>query len=316
MIHRYEKKRTRAVVNRSGDRNCKAHEILYFDKGIFECIQWLNETKPTWHSRASRNENHTSESWDLNAGWDGAETLMRDGWSEGAAMIDAKLQAIMPATGRQARWGYDVRGGSVNVNRFLTGHPRSMRSRTKRTMGSAPVLHICVNIACSSAVNASHMANYGTALVGLIDRLENSNRRVHLDVMDVTYMENGQARFSTGWNVKKANEPVDLSAIAYSIAHPAALRRTVFAMNERMRPQHEEGGYGQPMGIDIIDVPDANEGMMLLNGIQHDYRRCNSERDALLFAIEQLNEAAVVAGHATLDDPLINVDDAMEIIAA
>jgi hypothetical protein len=48
---------------------------------------------------------------------------------------------------------------------------------------------------------------------------------------------------------------------------------------------------------------------LLIDGVGHSPRRCNNPKDALRFAIEQINKAAVLAGHATPDQPLIPEDE-------
>ena len=312
MIYRDEKRRLEGVYNRTSDFVSKRH-VLAFGDNINDVGDFLAKTPGKWSYR--QGENATAEdSWDLNAGYQGALTMAKEGWQEGVNMIDEALQAITPSTGREARWGYAQTGGSVSVGRYLTGHPKCMRNRRRRAYGSAPVLHIVVNTVASCMVEAKQMANYGAAIVGLIDRLENMGKRVHLDMAMVTRVE-GDTRLSVGWNVKRASEPVDLSQVAFAIAHPAAFRRIGFAMMERSPSELACPGYGFCCDIIPEDVPDYTEGTMLVDGVNHEYKRCNSPKDALRLAIEQLNKASVLAGHTTPDAPLINEDDWLSELA-
>jgi hypothetical protein len=183
-----------------------------------------------------------------------------------------------------------------------------MRSRTKRNMGSAPVLHLIVNVVASCQVRGEQMANYGAAITGLMDRLENSGRRIHLDCVMAIRASN-ESRLSMGWNVKKASEPVDLAEVAFSIAHPAASRRIGLAMMERCPSDTQHGAYGYSCDGLPCDVPDYTDGTMIIDGVSHEPRRCNSPKDALRYAIEQVNKAAVIAGHASIDQPLIDEEE-------
>jgi hypothetical protein len=302
MIYREEQRTLKGVHTRSTEFTTKRQCVIFGDN-LNDVENWLQSTPRKWSVKHSES-NGATQSWDLGAGYRGACRLAKDGWSEGANDLDARLQAIMPASGRTARWGYSVAGSSVNIGRFLTGNPRCMRSRSRRDMGSAPVFHIVVNVVASCAVRGEQMANYGTAIVGLIDRLENTGKRVALDVMSVT--KANDTRLATGWRVKAAGDHVDLGAIAFAIAHPAAFRRFGFAMMERSPNSAESHGYGRCADLIPEDVPDYTEGTMLLDGINHEPGRCNSTEDALRFAVEQLNKAAVIAGHSTIDDPLID----------
>jgi hypothetical protein len=269
--------------------------------------QWLRDTPKKWSSNASRDK-AAKDSWDLGIGYDGSLKTAHEGWSEGVELIDQALQAIIPSTGREARWGWGVTGGSVSVGRYLTGHPKTMRNRRKKQMGTAPVLHLIVNGVASCAIKAKQMMNYGAAIAGLIDRLENMGRRIHLDFVMVT-CANSTNRLSVGWNVKRASEPMDLSRVAFALAHPAAFRRIGFAMIERSPTEFRDYGYGYCADAQPLDVPDFTDGTMIVDGVMHEPNRCNTPKDALRLAIEQINKAAVVAGHATPEQPLIDEDD-------
>ena len=313
MIYRDEKRVVKGTVNRMGECETSRTVTIYGDS-LPDVERFLRETPKKWTYEQSR-ENEASKSWDLGVGYKGAEKLAKDGWSEGAADLDHRLQAIMPAASREARYGHSVYGSSVNIGRYLNGNPNNMRRRGKREAGSAPVFHIIVNAVATCMVNAQHFANYGTAIVGLIDRLEATGKRCMVDVVFCTLLPNdgkyGDVRGVVGWNVKQANEAVDLAAVAFSIGHPAAFRRIGFAMMERLPKGTEHSGYGQSLDVHESDVIDPTDGTMLLDGVNHETSRCSTPEGALKLAIEQLNKAAVKAGHATIDNPLIDETDAM-----
>jgi hypothetical protein len=316
MIYRDERARIHGIWNKTTKWTAERHVVIFEERGLSALTEWLRDNGAKWGASSSQNNsNPARQKWDLNAGYEGALKLARDGWAEGMDAMEQALQAIIPAVGHDARWGWSVTGGSPSVSRFLRGHPKNMRNRRKKAMGSAPVLHIAVNCAASCAVSATQMANYGAAIVGLIDRLETTGKRVHLDVVNVTCV-NGGVRLAHGWNVKLASEHVDLGAVAFSLAHPASFRRLGFAMMERSPADCETYGYGYAADLHIADVPEATEGTMLVDGVNHAPDRCNDVTDALRLAIEQVNKAAVIAGHSTPDCPLIDEEQAMEMLYA
>lgn len=307
MIYRDQKGvRIEGVYNRSMDFTSTRHIMAYADS-LADAVHWLKNSPTKWSTTHGK-DNGATDKWDLNAGYEGALTLARDGWHEGVEKIEFALNAIVPATDRAGRWGWSQTGGSVSVGRYLTGHPKCMKNRTKRQQGSAKVLHMIVNTVASCAVNGDQMANYGAAITGLIDRLENSGRRVHLDCVMAVKAKN-DIRMSVGWNVKTASEPVDLSEVAFSIAHPAAFRRIGFSMMEHCDRDTQTMGYGYCADGLPCDVPDYTDGTMIIDGVNHEPDRCNTPKDALRLAIEQINKAAVLAGHATPDTPLIEEED-------
>ena len=304
MIYRDEPCKIEGIWNKVNKFTSNRQIVIYGDS-LPDAVQFIESTGNKWGREDSKA--HNGDSWTLGADYAKALTLANEGWQEGVEMIDAALHAIIPAAGREARWGWGVAGGSVSVGRYLTGHPKAMRNRRKRASGSAPVLHIVLNAVASCAVNASQMANYGAAITGLVDRLENTGRRVHLDIVMVTKANN--IRLSVGWNIKRASESVDLSQIAFSLAHPAAFRRIGFAMMERSDKAALTSGYGYCADAKPCDVPDWEDGTMIIDGVNHAPSRCNDPKDALRLAIEQVNKAAVLAGHATPDSPLIPEDE-------
>ena len=307
MIYREEQRTIKGVWNKENPFTAK-HHVMMYGESVADVMHWLTQTPRKWSNNASSDAgNAKSKTWDLNAGWAGAETMAKDGWSEGAKDLDARLQTIMPSAGRQARWGYSPAGSSVMVGRFLAGHPNNMRTRRRKQAGSAPVYHIVINGNASCMVNGEQMKNFGCAMVGLIDRLENTGKRVMVDIMYA--LKEGEARYSCGWNVKKASEPVNLADLAFALAHPAAFRRIGFAMIERGPSRDANSGYGYCADICELDMPDPTPGLMLVDGINHEPGRCNTPGDALRLAVEQINKAAVIAGHATVEEPLI--DDEM-----
>lgn len=310
MIYRDEPCSIQGIFNRTG-KFTATRQILVFGESFEDVAQWLDQTPDKWGSAASGSEySGGGHSWSNGVDFKGAVTLGRDGWQEGVDKIDTALHAIIPAAGHEPRWGWGVTGGSVSIGRYLTGHPKSMRNRRKKAMGAAPVLHIVLNTVASCAVSGEQMINYGAAITGLIDRLENSGKRVHLDIVMTTAAGPGhKIRLCVGWNIKKASEHVDLSQVAFALAHPASFRRIGFAMMERTDKAAHSYGYGVCADAKPCDVPDWEDGTMIVDGINHAPSRCNDPKDALRLAIEQLNKAAVLAGHATPDHPLIAEDE-------
>lgn len=305
MLYRDERCRIDGTWNRTNKFTATRH-ILAFGESMGDVEQWLDTAPKLWDFKESEANHGTS--WTLGADMAKARQMCRDGWQEGVDMIDAALHAIIPAAGREARWGYGPSGSSVSIGRYITGHPNNMRTRRKRQSGAAPVLHIVINTSASCAVNGQQMANYGAAITGLVDRLENTGKRVHLDIVMVSKASNN-IRQSVGWNIKKASEHVDLAQVAFAIAHPACFRRIGFAMMERTHRDAQSACYGYSADAKPCDVPEWTDGTMIIDGVGHAPSRCNDPKDALRLAIEQVNKAAVLAGHATPDQPLIPEDE-------
>ena len=257
--------------------------VRQFDS-LPDLSRWIDSTPRAWDVRDSRNRAATRD-WDMGVGYDGALKLARDGWEEGIRNLHA-LSALVPNATRTTR-EYSVAGDFPDVPRYLAGDPYNMVKRGKQRVPK-PAMTIAVSICASANVDARAFANYGAAMVALIDRLESRNVRVELLAMFAT---NIRGKVSMSWTVKRAQDPTDLSALAFSLGHPAMLRRLGFAVIERSPRAWECSDYGYPAGIHRSDFVDLPDNALLIDGIGQGYR-CNTMADALKFAKEQINEAA------------------------
>lgn len=252
--------------------------IVRFADNLPDLEQWLQAKPRDWSIQCSRS-NKAEASWDRSVGYDGALRLAKTGWSEGAR--DILFSALeVPPVKAESDLRYDVAGDMPDVARFSAGDPLHMVSRRKQKINK-PVVHLVVNVVCSGAVGAKQFMTYGGALTALVDQIENTGRRVELDAISI--VECRGKRLLVGWKVKQAGDALDLSAIAYSVAHPAAFRRLMFAMYERTPRNCEDYGYGYPAPATqadcaAIDAPDA----LLLDGIGLSYGISTAETNKKL----------------------------------
>lgn len=254
--------------------------------GLADVQRWLRESPKTWRSNSSRE--YSSHEWTLGVSYDDALRLAERGWSEGAKDLSDRLAAHMPPRDKEDSWCYDVAGELPDIGRYLAGDPAHMR-RHGHPKGHRPILSLAVNIRLQCSVKASAMANYGAALVAVIDQLEHHGRRVELLVTFAT--EQNGARVSCGWTVKQAEDALDLAAVAFSVAHPAASRRIGFAMYEHCDvPQHS--GYGYTLVLKEEDLIDPLPGTYCLPGLNAATSRCHTLDDAIAFVRDQVNKAA------------------------
>lgn len=262
---------------------------LFFDSQI-EAADFLRDNPSRWRRTSTTSP---SQDWDFCAGNTGAEELARNGWSEGAKDLSDRLAVHMPERDHVDSWRYDVAGELPDIGRYLAGDPVHMK-RHGHPKGHKPIISIFINNWIVCFTKAHQMANYGAAMCAMIDQLENSGRRV--EVIAGTIAQSfalGKIMMSATWRVKAAEDPLDLGALAFAVAHPAASRRFGWRLWERTEAPTDTG-YGQGMGrvADEHDLIDPMPGTLMLNGIKMDGARCNTLDAALEFAAEQINNAA------------------------
>lgn len=256
---------------------------------LSDAVDWLRTTPRVW-STSSSEGHHNEMSWDMCLGWQGALRMAKDGWQEGATKLATNL-AVIPPNDIEPEWTYDVAGGVPDIGRFVAGEPEHMRDHG-HPLGRKPTVHLVINVICAGIVGATEFINYGTAMLSMIDQLENNGRSVEVDVVTVNSFT-GRGRGIFGWKVKRAGDHVNLADIAFSIGHPAAYRRFGFAMWERTPASWHSYGYGTCDKLTIADAAliDA-EDAFLLDGIGTSYGRCRTLEGALQLAAEQINKAA------------------------
>jgi hypothetical protein len=85
----------------------------------------------------------------------------------------------MPARDKEDSWRYDVAGELPDIGRFLAGDPAHMK-RHGHPKGHRPIISLAINVIANAMITAQQMANYGAALVTVVDQIENAGRRVDL----------------------------------------------------------------------------------------------------------------------------------------
>jgi hypothetical protein len=258
--------------------------------------RWLQTNERNW-SQTSSTKPRAGQSWDLGADWNDTLRMAHQGWPEGAELVRLAALSVMaqPSSERSAKWGWDVAGDLPDVGRFMAGRPDNMRRR-KADSGAKPIVTICVNQSVSGGTPASSFKNYGAALLATIDQIEHAGRRVEL--WSGTAGIFGKTHLSALTRIKGADEPVDLGALAFAIAHPVFYRRVGFGIMERTPRTMERGGYGSCADFtgptDLIDGPDD---ALMIDGLGHgSASRCSTVKGAVELACEQINEAAAKAG--------------------
>lgn len=260
---------------------------------LSDMVHWLDTTTSTWSHKSSQESGGAN--WNGTNSYGEALRLARDGWEEGVQELFA-LAATVP-NNRVTTKTYSVAGDCPDVGRAVSGDPFNMVRRGKLAKPKA-AMTIVAAVGGTSNVSVKEMANFGAALTALIDRLESRNVRVELMAHWGNTTWDGPKRgIGISWTVKRAQDALDLSSVAFSLGHAAMIRRLGFAAMERYRKVIP--GYGATRSsIDEALIVDIPEGALLINGVQGAPRgACASVPLALKFATDKINEAARKLGH-------------------
>lgn len=275
-----------AIVDTRDEHGLRTWRIQF--ENLDDVQSWIKATPRRWGVTSSERPSY-GQSWDLGCEFDQAMEFARTGWIDGVVDISGRLAMRPPHLTNDPKWRYDVAGELPDIGRFLAGDPAHMM-RHGHPKGHRPVITLATGANGSAGVTASQLRNYGAAMVAIIDQLESTGRRVEAYATFVS-SKFGQGRLAPVWRVKAAEDVVDLSALAFSLSHPAAFRRLGFAIYERSGFS-TWNDYGSSVTSTLEDLIDPAPNTLVISGLAGSGARCNTLEGAIEYAAEQINQAA------------------------
>jgi hypothetical protein len=220
--------------------------------------------KSTGRGHSSR-YNAPSNYWDLNAGFEGALELARQGWPEGHShvkKVSVELFDRISSSIERPYPVYDVEGSEIDVALYLDGEPECWQRMQERiTEGPGRrIIKVVYTVTSSCGVDGRVTLAKGAAMVALVELLEFAGHGVQIDVMDCS--RGWQMHSELRVRVKESDQPVDVSRVAFALAHPAVQRRLFFSVAEQQPDDVQVAigvgsNYGHP--ADVINPEDRGD---------------------------------------------------------
>lgn len=162
-----------------------------------------------------------------------AMKLFREGWSVEAQNLVIKLAEAEKKAQAQSvnRRCYDVAGGFVSVPRYIQGKPNCM-IRMKKQQIKQRVIDVYKSIDYSGATSADAIVNESVKAMQIIKRIESLGYRVNLYITMGTETTAGTYKTIVNVKLKAASEKLNVSKLAFPLAHPSMLRRLMFRFTE------------------------------------------------------------------------------------
>lgn len=247
------------------------------------------------------------ERWSGTRTMDEAIELARYGWEEGRQRLRQVVGrvAIDQLVGRRpiVESRLDFAGDEVDIGAYLHGEPEHMVDYQVRqdTHGKQAMMY--VNASMSSRVSSERIMQRGGALYAAIEALRTEGYSLGLTMVESTQNNSFSHYAEYQIPVVRPGEYLDIDTAAFCLAHPAFLRRGVFALNE-----HESNdlrysmgfmagqGYGEPIPM-VSDLPphsfliDQGEGLDL-----------RSDDDMQRFAQKVVDRTLETLGHGPASD--------------
>jgi hypothetical protein len=212
-------------------------KVRVIDMGTFKSVgafvgyvESINELMPSDAATYSSHKEGASARWDDNVGFHGAAAVVRDSWK---ACADAMQRAIAAQGNTRQNMGPSMRigfaGQRPNVALAAAGAAKHMWKRTDdRTvqLGQRPIVYVTMSLMRPAACNLEVTKNYAAALLGAIDAVESTGKRVELALEQRT-----APLCDFRIIVKKAGDAWNTRSVAAAM-HPAMSRRLGFRVME------------------------------------------------------------------------------------
>lgn len=259
----------------------------YQYESLSELGAFIAETPRKWRCRQSEDE-QASSYWDLGAGYAGAVKMAREGWLEGARKAEAALAIFVPKD-TAPDTVTDFYGHMPHVARYCAGAPDSMiRHAPQASAGGGKVLTLYVAVNANGGTSAEAMSNFGLGVAQYINELE-TVRRIRVELYGTATSDIMGWKVTQTWRIKSADQPLDLAVLAFSIGHPAMLRRLEFALCERCdAPQ--DSSYGHAGTTSLSDLIDPPSGAYVLNGMNRANTVARTPQLALEYVAGQIDK--------------------------
>lgn len=216
-------------------------EIVFEDLNQF----WTFALAESNAYRKSSREN-SSLGWYGGLTWEQAKEMAISGWRDGMILIEKYRAEIFPIIAEKVlrpKQINSISGFCVDVGSFLANEPECFIAHEYEERNyPGHIYKIVCSISVSAAISTEIIIQRGAMICALVDAIEFAGHRAEVICNDASaisdYSEYRQGkRKNEGWFevsviVKKASQPLEMSDLAFCLAHPAMLRRIMFSVAE------------------------------------------------------------------------------------
>jgi len=183
-----------------------------------------------------------------------------NGWREGMIEIEKYRAQILPIITDKVlrpKQTHSVSGYYVDVGSYLANDPECFIAREFEERNfPGRIYKVVCSISFSAAIKPETIIQRGAMICALIDAIEFAGHRAEVICNDATCAYDSEAHRQgkhkeNGWleisvRVKKSSQPLDMTDLAFCLAHPAMLRRIMFSVAEIAGWSDLVRNYGYP----------------------------------------------------------------------
>lgn len=230
-------------------------ELYFDDLSSF----WRYAMQDSNAYRKSSRDNHSLQ-WSGGLTWEEAKQMAISGWRDGMKEIEKYRAQILPIIAEKVlrpQQIYAIAGYTVDVGSFLANEPECFIAREYEEKNyPGRIYKIVCSISFSAAISPETIIQRGAMICALIDAIEFAGHRAEVICNDAMsagdYGEYRQGKnkergwFETSVTVKKSTQPLEMTDLAFCLAHPAMLRKIMFSVCELNGWSDFANNYGYP----------------------------------------------------------------------
>lgn len=231
------------------------NELYFDDLSSF----WRYAMQDSTAYRKSSRDNHSLQ-WSGGLTWEEAKQMAISGWRDGMKEIEKYRAQILPIIAEKVlrpQQIYAIAGYTVDVGSFLANEPECFIAREYEEKNyPGRIYKIVCSISFSAAISPETIIQRGAMICALIDAIEFAGHRAEVICNDAMsagdYGEYRQGKnkergwFETSVTVKKSTQPLEMTDLAFCLAHPAMLRKIMFSVCELNGWSDFANNYGYP----------------------------------------------------------------------
>ena len=210
-----------------------------------EFIKYLrnnDSASKRYSDRYEKTYSNSIRAWYGSRNLNDAIEICENGWEKKKKRLTTKIKTYSTTfdfTKYQKRF-IDQAGFQPIVPLYLAGVPNNMMN-SRFEQKKQKIITITKSIGYRSDVSPMQIEQESLKTLSIIQMLESKGYRVNLNICNTWNADRNTITLKV--NVKKANEKLNISKIAFPLTHPSMLRRLIFRFRE-VTPEHDSYGGG------------------------------------------------------------------------